>query len=243
MIWGWYGLSCIWNCLWLSSSLLVSCTCLPSCEQTGYSSQNQSKKKKKKSFSHRIKSGDSVVYILCFAHTEKRNPQPGRNSPKHPKQIHAQAPNTRSTRLSLTGLKCASAQAENEDKMLDVGELRAPLCVCCVLPLSVQCERQMQSVWSISVPGSVRSFLHCFFQDQSDSSTIVRMMSPAGNKARLQKSDHQAEAAVVDHVQISWLALKDRYCWFLIHNKDLSLIFLRLLFMFKLVLKNNVKCH
>lgn len=48
--------------MWVPSSLLVSCTCLPPCEQRGYNSFT---------FSLRIKPEESL-YILYFAHPERK---------------------------------------------------------------------------------------------------------------------------------------------------------------------------
>lgn len=49
--------------MWVPSSLLVSCTCLPPCEQRGYNSFT---------FSLRIKPEESL-YILYFAHPEEKH--------------------------------------------------------------------------------------------------------------------------------------------------------------------------
>ncbi len=51
------------------------------------------------------------------------------------------------THRSFTGLSIQVYGRKMEIRCcMNVGELRAPLCVCCVLPLSVQCERQTQSI-------------------------------------------------------------------------------------------------
>lgn len=75
-----HSITYIQNCTWVPSSLLVSCTCLPSCEQRGYSSQIQ--RKNSVSRSHTASSLKTLQPTFCDLLIQKSNSRPGRNRHK-----------------------------------------------------------------------------------------------------------------------------------------------------------------
>lgn len=106
----------------------------------------------------------------------------------------------------IQGHECVSTQAEDEGKKAGPlwGKLRAPLRVCCFLPLSVHCGRQMQSVYfyfSPWIPGRGH-FLHRSLRDRSDSPTPVRSAVPAGG-TRAAPDAAARIFTLVNHVQTS----------------------------------------
>lgn len=76
--------------------------------------------------------------------------------------------------------------------------------VCCFLPLSVQCGRQMQSVYFYFSPWIPRRghFLHRSLRDRSDSPTPVRSAAPAG-RTRAAPDAAAWIFTLVNHVQTS----------------------------------------
>lgn len=217
-----HSITYIWNCIWVPSSLLLSCTCLPSCEQRGYSSQIQRKILFYMLSQHQAWRLCSLHFVICLS--RKATHGLAEIILKLEMSTHTHAPTNRNTRHSFTGLNVWVYRL-----MLD--ERGGAECT----SVSLLCPPTQCAMWGADAERLVyfRPWIcelfssSCSLQDQSDSSTLVLNMTPAGNKARLlQKSDPQVEAAVVsdvqiseltlestvvNHVQISWLALKDRH--------------------------------
>ena len=121
------------------TSLLVTCICLPSCEQRGYSSLLKSC-----TFSHSKNQNNpsgSHLYILYFSYSEKKQKSLQKQL-RIWKWMHAQTHTTNTPQEEHTSFihrpECACILQMEIRWWLSVEELRAPLCDCSVVPLSVR---------------------------------------------------------------------------------------------------------